>query len=371
MIFAGAPMIVVGGGAIGGGLAEAALRRDHSVYIGDFLANPPGLPDVIRSSIDTDQAGFSELNVTDPASVDGFVGKAETWFGSVNQLVVATTQGLGTDDAALERALAQGGRNPLYDVNVQGTRNVLDAVTRHFAGAQILFIPFTSIVDLYDVQLPGNQHYRLSKMAMRGLARSVAENEDQYSDVDTLAIAPGLVLSTMSEGVATMLLVSAAIQAANEAESEPSSPLRQSLAGFQEVDAAALSSDPAELLEGLIGSDLYNKRTRKTVTRILGKDGLSSPDKGVELRMTAAMMLSKRDPDGARKRRIAEVLVGSDLAVDALTFGQIILSEMNAQKLHNGRVVEIYSGSTPHNEGPIVHLFQGLPLQQPAERIDI
>jgi NAD(P)-dependent dehydrogenase (short-subunit alcohol dehydrogenase family) len=377
-LMASAPMIVVGAnGAIGDGLARAAHDAGHPLYTGDL--NPRLSPE-LGPLVESGDVAFETLDVTNRSEVSQFVQGARNRFGEGEEIIVVPAQGLGwADEDPRVKAGIEAGRNPITAVNVDGCEYLFDAVLRQFDGAKILYVGFSSIVDIYQVDLGGNSYYRDSKRAMREMGTRVAQEHDH---VNALTIAPGLVVSEMTiEGIATTLLISAVIQAAAHAETQPESRLRQGLAGFLETEAISLPSDPSVLLGEIFG-EAYLPVERK-VAKTLASRMIGRPGKGIAMLNNAGNKLinePKRDDTSeeadARRARSAQIkqivaraLIGSELAVDPTTFGQVILDA-----IHSGnydRIVEIYRGREPYNEGPIVDLFEGLPLMNPIQRIEV
>lgn len=377
-VFTTAPMIVVGAnGAIGDGLVRAAHSAGHPLYIGDLTTT---LSPEVSPLVQEGEIAFEALDVTNQEAVGRFVQGARDRFGALEEVITVPAQGLGwADNDPRVTAGIEAGRNPITAVNVDGCEYLFDAVLRQFSGAKILYVGFSSIVDIYQVDLGGNRYYLDSKTKMREMGCRVAREND---NVNALTIAPGLVVSEMTiEGIATTLLVSAALQAAALAKNEPESRLRQGLAKFLETEAQNLPSDPSALLGRIFGE--HYPPVEKKVAKTLASRATTQPGRGIAMLASAGTKLidePKRDDTSeeadARRARSAEVkqimaraLIGSDLAVDPTTFGQIILAAIHS--CDYDRIVEIYSGSEPHNEGPIIDLFEGLPLKTPAQRIEV
>lgn len=357
-MFTQAPMIIGGAnGAIGAGLAAVAQAQGHPLYLVDMFEASPVVQGLLG-----DRAAFERLEITNVEAVDRSVASARARFGDVDQVIVVPAQGLGGADKELRD---KGLFDKLYPTNVNGSLNLFDATRRHFSGAEILCVGFSSIVDMYGIQM-GQSRYRLSKTVMRVMGQGITEEGDPK--VASLTVAPGFVVSTMSKGISGMLVVSGAIQAAWFPEQSPL--LRQGLAEFLKIEEAQLPKDPPAILKATLGEDLYAP-VGKIMEEQLGpkvQKRLAIPGRGVVSRSIAAGKLTGGQGE-AMERRLAEIALGIGMAVSPERFGEILLGAITSGNYN--RVFELYGKTEPYDQGPIVEVFGRLPLDPPAKRVEV
>lgn len=181
-------LITGGGGGIGRALAQGVAARGARVFIADIDAASARV-----AAANVRGAGWRQVDVRDPASVQAMVTAAEAHGGAVDGLVNA--HGLSNYVPFLEMPLDEWQR--IIDVNLTGTFIVGQAVARRMVeeGTEGAIVNIASTLGW--VGAPDRVHYLASKggvnMLTRGMALDLADHGIRVN-----AVGPGPVVTEMT-----------------------------------------------------------------------------------------------------------------------------------------------------------------------------
>lgn len=192
--FSGRVALVTGaGGTLGGAVARGFGREGASVLVGYRRSQQEAESVVAEIVAAGGAASAHQLDVTDQASVDRFVGQADTMYGRIDVLVNAAGRLDGADTVRFEHMSAEAA-TALLAVDVIGAMRMCHAVIpfmrRHGRGAIINFsstygngVTPENAINWVPVT------YCAAKGAIRGLTTSLAR--DIAPEIRVNALAPG------------------------------------------------------------------------------------------------------------------------------------------------------------------------------------
>ncbi|QLG62352.1 SDR family NAD(P)-dependent oxidoreductase [Halorarum salinum] len=190
---------VVTGGTRGIGRAVALGLARAGADVVPTSRTPEDVKDAVSA---VEAEGVDSLarptDVTDPEAVDGLMAAVEAEFGRLD--VVVNDAGVNPDGAlGLPESTTEEGIRSVLDVNLEGALRCARAAApalRADGGGSLVNV--ASVGGL--VGLPRQHPYVASKHGLVGVTRSMAL--DWAPDVRVNAVAPGYVLTDLTEGVA-------------------------------------------------------------------------------------------------------------------------------------------------------------------------
>lgn len=181
-------LITGGGGGIGRALAKGIAGCGATVFLADLDADA-----VQEAAAQVPGAGWAEVDVRDPQSVQAMLDRAEEHGGSPDGLV--NSHGLSEYVPFLDMPLEEWKR--VIDVNLTGTFIVGQAVARRMVGGEIQGSIVNIASTLGWVGAPNRVHYLASKggvnLLTRGMALDLAEHGIRVN-----AVGPGPVVTEMT-----------------------------------------------------------------------------------------------------------------------------------------------------------------------------
>ncbi len=198
--------IVTGGaGGLGGTFALELARAGAGVVAGD--ANAAGLRDLAARAADlAGNLSVAKLDITDEASVAGFVAAASERLGGLNVLV--NSAGIARDALLVQRD--PGDQGEIQMLHAAQWRKVIDVnltgqflITREFAARVVTAgTPEAVVVNLSSIARagnPGQSNYAASKAGLDACTRTWALELARYG-IRVGGVAPGVTETGFLEG---------------------------------------------------------------------------------------------------------------------------------------------------------------------------
>ncbi|PHQ98907.1 MAG: 3-hydroxyacyl-CoA dehydrogenase [Marinosulfonomonas sp.] len=192
---------IITGGASGLGEACARAFREAGAQVVIFDRDTKRGVDVAAEI----GAGFAQVDVTDEASVAAGIKLAVTYMGKINACVNCAGIASGEKTVGRDGPHALDSFQRTVNINLIGTFNVLRLAAAEMAGnapnedSERGVIINTASIAAFDGQM-GQVSYAASKAAIAGMSLPVSRDLAR-NGIRIMAIAPGLFLTPMLEGL--------------------------------------------------------------------------------------------------------------------------------------------------------------------------
>jgi NAD(P)-dependent dehydrogenase (short-subunit alcohol dehydrogenase family) len=333
--------LVVTGGAsgIGAAMVRDALGRQWPVAFCDVVAR-----DKVPADLLTETSWFAQVDVRSLDAVKSFRDGAVRFLGDPGRVlpylgVVASAGVSRRGDPAQVQMMNQ--------INLGGTRNLLQAFAPDLQPGRGLFVGLSSIVAAEGMAVQGDEAYQATKAE----TRKIATEEAAGMGVTGFAVAPGAIDTPMlrAEAIMGMLLLGAARVYGGDTQHALHAKMAD-LAGKPPGTPAA------EILKGILGPEVTGTDDFQKVDKALAKDPSLA-------RAGAALFTSyvcPRGADGERHVRAdviakaADTLRALDVVIGPETVARVVLDQVAAQRAPEGGLLRAYS---QHGGNPILQIL--------------